>query len=163
MGKNRKLDIDYESFCNLIAQNVSGTTATASSVDKYLRGIYKTILRQLELNQKINFRNFGCFEVKEQKGGYRKINNPMNNTQYIANVKSRYMITFNPSTVFKFCVNENNFKYNVRCEQKMKIQKYKKRKRERSRKRYNVTHIADLLNVANKRKEWIERNTDNNG
>lgn len=158
---SKSVDIDYESFCNLIASNVQGTSATAKSVDKYLKGIYKTILRQLEINKKINFKNFGCFEIKERKEDYRLINNPSNNTKYVAHIKPKFVISFNPSEVFNFCVNENNFKYHVRCEHKLKIHKYKKRRKERTRKRYNVTHIADLLNVANQRKEWIERNDDN--
>lgn len=153
--------LNYQQLCELIATNVSG--ATAKSVDGYLRGIYKTILRQLELNQKIVFQNFGRFELKERKGGEREINIPSRQSKYITYVEPKFIVTFKPSSVLDFCINDNNFIYNKRCETRTKIKKYRERRKERMRKRYNATSIYDLLNIANDRKEWIERNIEEDG
>ena len=160
---SKDVGLSYQDLCELIAKNVRGTSASATSVDKYLKGIYKTILRQLELNKKVNFKNFGHFEIKERKGGEREIKIPSKRHKHITYVEPKFVITFKPSNVFDFCVNENDFKYDSRCETKTKKKKYKKRKQERTRKSHQVRSIYDLLNIANERKEWIERNDDNNG
>ena len=160
---SKEVNLNYQELCELIAINVGGSRASAKSVDKYLKGIYKTILRQLELNKKINFKNFGHFEIKERKGGEREITIPSKRQKHITYVEPRFIITFKPSNVFDFCVNENNFKYDSRCETRTKIKKYKKRKKERTQKKYNARSIYDLLNIANERKDWIERNENKDG
>ena len=47
-------DISYDDLCNLIANEISHRSASPNSVNVYLRALYKVILRQLELNQRIN-------------------------------------------------------------------------------------------------------------
>lgn len=142
-----KNKISHEDLCNMIANNYNGQTSP-QVVDKYLRAIYKTILRQLELNQKIYFKNFGTFEVKERKSGERLINNPKKNKMEIFYVKPRLSISFKASSKFDYCVNENNFTL-IRGDttkqydrQKNKRYKYKK-----------YGDIADLLNRANSRRK----------
>ena len=104
----KKNDISYDDLCNLIANEV--IMASPNSVDRYLHGLYKVILRQLELNQRINIKGFGTFEIKERKSGERLINNPKNNKKQIYYVEPKYSITFKAASKFDYSVNENNFK-----------------------------------------------------
>ena len=134
-------NITYEDLCNMIANNYSGTT-TPTTVDKYLKAIYKTILRQLELNQKVHFKGFGVFRVRERKSGERIINNPKNNTKEIVYVKPKLSISFKASSNFDYSVNENNFKLFMGNEKPKKRYKNKK-----------YGEISDLLNRANRRKK----------
>ena len=47
-----KNNLNYDDLCNLIANEVQHK-ASVDSVKRYLHGLYKVILRQLELNQRI--------------------------------------------------------------------------------------------------------------
>ena len=142
----KKNDIDYDDLCNLIANEVSGASPT--SVDRYLYGLYKVILRQLELNQRINIKGFGTFEIKERKSGERLINNPKNNKKQIYYVKPRYSISFKAASKFDYSVNENNFKI-------VSDKKNARLNRESRKVLINAKNktIIDLLNIANRRKE----------
>ena len=80
-------DISYDDLCNLIANEIPYQTSQ-ERVNNYLHALYKVILRQLELNQRINIKNFGTFEIKERKSGERLINNPRNNTEAVDKVAS---------------------------------------------------------------------------
>lgn len=140
-------NISYEDLCNMIANNYQGAT-TPFIVDKYLKAIYKTILRQLELNQKIHFKGFGTFQIKERKSGERLINNPKNNKKELVYVKPRLSISFKAASKFDYSVNENNFKFiksdTTKTYDRQKNKRYKYNK---------YGEIADLLNRANRRKK----------
>jgi nucleoid DNA-binding protein len=105
--KNNK-NIDFDDLCNLIANDVQHK-ATIESVKRYLRGLYKVILRQLELNQRIYIKGFGTFEIKERKSGERLINNPKNNKKQIYYVEPRYFVSFKASSRLDHSINEGNF------------------------------------------------------
>lgn len=143
---SKKTGLGYTELCELISAEVVGSTP--QSVNRYLRAIYKTILRQLDLNNKVEFRNFGIFEIKERKSGERIINNPSNGTSYLTYVEPRNVIAFRPSEIFDFAVNENNFKYSKSCENKVK----RKNKRKRNGKTKGLNNTADLINLINQRK-----------
>ena len=141
-----KNNIDYDDLCNLIANEVPRSTSL-DSVNLYLRALYKVILRQLELNHRVNIKGFGTFEIKERKSGERLINNPKNNQKQIYYVEPRYSISFKADSTFDYSVNENNFKLisdkktNTLNRKNRKPAIYSKTKR-----------ISDLINKANKRK-----------
>lgn len=145
---SKKINLSYDNLCNLIANNIH--KATPSSVDRHLKGLYKTILRQLELNKKIYLKNFGSFEIKMRKEETRLINNPADNTKQIVHIEPKYIITFTPSSILDYCINENNFK----MPNSNKIENIRKdiKKQKRGRKKKNVS-IATLLNKANMKQE----------
>ena len=146
---SKKIDLPYDELCNLISNNVR--RSTIKSVDLYLKGIYKTILRQLELNQKIYFKDFGTFEIKMRKGMQKMINNPKDNTKQIYNIEPKYVITFTPSKIFDYSVNENDFKRVNRLKTAEKVEKNKPPKKKK--KKYYKRNIAGLLNKANAMQE----------
>lgn len=132
-------ELKYEDLCNLIALQV-GRGASPSSVDRYLRAIYKVILQQLKLNKKIRFKNFGHFEIKKRKSGERLINDPNTNTKTLRYVKDKYLISFKSSEIFDRSVNDNDFKIITN----KGINRLPKREK---------MNTADLLNLAFSRKE----------
>ena len=143
--KNSK-DLTHEDLCNLIANEVKNG-ATIKSADKYLQAIYKVILRQLELNQRINIKGFGTFEIKERKSGERLINNPKNNQKQVYYVEPRYSISFKAASNFDYSVNENNFKI-VSDKRNATLNRENRKPPVRTR----TKRITDLINKANKRK-----------
>ena len=145
---SKRINLPHDELCNLISNNVQGSTI--NSVDLYLKGIYKTILRQLELNQKIYFKDFGSFEIKMRKGTHKMINNPKDNTKQIYEIKPKYVISFTPSKVLDYSINENDFKKAGRIAAE-KINKNKPPKRRKKRK-FNKD-IVGLLNKANAKQE----------
>ena len=144
---NNNNDLPYEDLCNLIAIQIPH--ATINSADNYLRALYKVILRQLELHNRICIKGFGVFEIKERKSGERIINNPIINEKQIVYVKPKYSISFRASSKFDFSVNENDFKIAT----DKKIKKYNSEKNKSYKKRKKTKNIADLLNRAEKRKK----------
>lgn len=153
-----KNDISYDDLCNLIANEVPTHKASPHSAHTYLRAIYKVILRQLELNQRINIKNFGTFEIKERKSGERLINNPRNNKKQIYYVKPRYLINFKAASNFDFSVNENNFKI-VSDERNATLTRESRKVFQRRKK---IERALDLLNIANERLEK-EKGAEENG
>ena len=141
-----KNNLSYDDLCNLIVNEVGHKGATIKSADNYLCALYKVILRQLELNHRINIKGFGTFEIKERKSGERLINNPKNNQKQIYYVEPRYSISFKAASNFDYSVNENNFK--MVSESKRKTLERKDRKPAIYQK--NKT-VVDLLNIAIKR------------
>lgn len=137
----KKNDISYDDFCNLVANKVP--RSTLRSTKRYLKEIYNVILEQLELNQRINIKGFGCFEIKERKSGERVINNPKNNEKQLVYVKPKYSIFFKASSNFDFSVNENDFKITSDKKLKRKIKRLKRK---------SMENIVDVINKANKRK-----------
>ena len=58
MGKKTR----YDELCRLLTFKVKG--ATINSADKYLQGLYKIILEQLELNGEFVLPKFGKFYIE---------------------------------------------------------------------------------------------------
>ena len=140
-------DISYDDLCNLIANEVAHGSASPNSVNLYLSALYKVILRQLELNQRINIKGFGTFEIKERKSGERLINNPKNNQKQVYYVEPRYSISFKAASNFDYSVNENNFKI-VSDKRNATLNRESRKPPVRTR----TKRITDLINKANKRK-----------
>lgn len=135
-------DLNFDDLCNLIANNVSG--GSPKMAEKYLKGIYMTILRQLELNQRIYFKDFGYFEIKPRKSGERLINDPKTGEKRLVYVEPKFSIFFKESENFDYAVNGNGFKM---------VTTKTERQKKRNKRKANCGNIADLLNKANKRKE----------
>ena len=142
-----KNDISYDDLCNLIANEVPRKSASPTSVSAYLRALYKVILRQLELNQRINIQGFGTFEIKERKSGERLINNPQTNEKQIYYVEPRYSISFKAASNFDYSVNENDFKI-VSDKRNNTLNRENRKSVIRSK----TKRVTDLINKANKRK-----------
>lgn len=149
-------DISYEDLCNLIALKINrlySAKASPHSVDYYLQSIYKVILDQLKLNNRINIKDFGIFEIKDRKSGERIINNPnKNNEKQLVYVKPKKAITFRAAKKFDVSVNENNFILASDSKIKNLGRKYRK-KLAVSKNSKRIRNIADLLIIANSRKE----------
>ena len=62
--KRREIGIDQ--ICNLISLETKNNPKT---IRKILEATYSVILKQLELNDRIYFYNFGAFEISERPGG----------------------------------------------------------------------------------------------
>ena len=142
-----KNDISYDDLCNLIANEIHHGSASPNSVNTYLRALYKVILRQLELNQRINIKGFGTFEIKERKSGERLINNPKNNQKQVYYVEPRYSISFKAASNFDYSVNENDFKI-VYDGKNNTLNRENRKPVIRSK----TKRVTDLINKANKRK-----------
>ena len=142
-----KNDISYDDLCNLIANEVTRKSASPTSVSAYLRALYKVILRQLELNQRINIQGFGTFEIKERKSGERLINNPQTNEKQVYYVEPRYSISFKAASNFDYSVNENDFKI-VSDKRNNTLNRENRKPVIRSK----TKRVTDLINRANKRK-----------
>ena len=142
-----KNDISYDDLCNLIANEVPRKSASPTSVSAYLRALYKVILRQLELNQRINIQGFGTFEIKERKSGERLINNPQTNEKQVYYVEPRYSISFKAASNFDYSVNENDFKI-VSDKRNNTLNRENRKPVIRSK----TKGVTDLINKANKRK-----------
>ena len=140
-------DISYDDLCNLIANEVPRKSASPTSVSAYLRALYKVILRQLELNQRINIQGFGTFEIKERKSGERLINNPQTNEKQVYYVEPRYSISFKAASNFDYSVNENDFKI-VSDKRNHTLNRENRKPIIRSK----TKRVTDLINKANKRK-----------
>lgn len=136
-------DINYDVLCEMIAQELP-ENASVKSVKRYLKATYKVILKQLKLKNRIYFKGFGYWEIKERKSGEREINDPNNGGSRLVYVKPRYSIFFKASKNFDIAVNENNF--NITTDKFVK---------KIENKRDNVTYI-DLINRSNKRKKERE-------
>lgn len=149
-------DISYDDLCNLIAlkiNNLYNAKASPHSVDYYLQSIYKVILDQLKLNNRINIKDFGIFEIKDRKSGERIINNPnKDNEKQLVYVKPKKAITFRAAKKFDVSVNENDFKLVSDAKIKKLSRDYRK-KLATSKNGNRFKNVVDLLKIANKRKE----------
>lgn len=132
-------DIKFDNLCNLIAMEVNGSTP--NSVKKYLKGIYKVILQQLKLRNRIYFKGFGAWEIYERKSGERKLYNPNLGEIELHYVKPRTSISFKPSENFEASVNEGNFQILSDCKTKNFVKK----------KQRGDTNSSDIINKANRR------------
>ncbi len=102
--KRREIGIDQ--ICNLISLETKNNPKT---IRKILEATYSVILKQLELNDRIYFYNFGAFEISERPGGDKRMGDPVNGGTIVRYIKPKNMITFLPSSVFDKAVNEGNF------------------------------------------------------
>lgn len=139
MKKSKTKNINYNDLCNLIAQEVGYTSA--SSVNRYLKAIYKVILRQLQLNKRISFKDFGYFEIKERKNGERLIYDPTVNKKKIVYVKPKFSIFFKAYDKFDCSVNND---FTIVTNKELKAMK---------KKDSPMSSVADLLNKANERRK----------
>ena len=139
------ININYDDLCYLIASEVQ-CRASVGSVKRYLRGLYKVILRQLELNQRIYIKGFGTFEIKERKSGERLINNPNNNIKQIYYVKPRKFISFKAASKFNHSINEGDFR--LISDSSDAVLRRKDRKVPI---RIRNKTVVDLINIAEKR------------
>lgn len=134
----KQKDINYNDLCKMIASEATGQT-TEAMVKRVLKATYKVILNQLKLKNRIYFKGFGYWEIKQRKSGEREINDPKGGGKRIVYVEPRYSIFFKPSVNFDTSVNEGEFSLLTD-----KITKNLKNKKK-------SLNSADLVNRANKR------------
>lgn len=139
-------DIKLDDLLNLIANEV-GKGATPASVRKYLAAIQKVILKELKLNDRIHFKNFGTFEIFKS-GGYDRRMGDFEGGTKISYVKPKLRLGFSPSATMHRIINENDF------------EPEKKVRRSKSRTKTNVAYnerrrkpkptmeelVADMIN-----------------
>ena len=142
MAKN-KPDLNFDDLCNLVALEVSDKRASKESAKKYLIALYKVILNQLKINQRIYIYGFGFFELFERRSGERLIPDFTSETleKKLVYVKPRNVVKFRPSQILDTNVNENNFKLRYSMKGKRKSQKEKE----------FGNNVADLINRAERR------------
>ena len=143
--KNEQIasDINYDDLCNLIALEMGGKTSP-QNIKKFLRVTYVIILRQLQLNNRIFFKNFGAFEIRQRQGGERVVGDFEGGSKLVY-VKPKNSISFKPSEIFDISFNENNFKIARNTNQRRK----KKREKDND---INKT-VVDIINKAEERKK----------
>lgn len=108
MKLKNNIYVSFDDICNLISNEVD--MSTPFSVQRYLKGTLKVILRQLELHKQIYLKDFGTFEIRERKSGERLVYNPNTQRSEVVYVKPKYVVTFRPSSKLDYMINENNFK-----------------------------------------------------
>lgn len=152
MSNLHEKEIRYNDLCNLIANNIKNEDVTVNEVDDVLIGIYKTILEQLQLNQKIMIEKFGTFELKERKAGNREIYDINTKQKKMVYIESKNNIKFTPSDVFETLVNEYDFNFKLvnklgDVERIRKIKRKKQNKRKIKLKKSRKLYIdADVFN-----------------
>ena len=134
--------VSFDDICNLISNEIYHSSPR--SVKKYLKALFKVILRQLELHKKIYLKDFGTFEIRERKSGERMMYNPNKQRSEVVYVKPRYVVTFRPSSKFDYMINENDFKM---LHGNSKIEHNKTDKK--------LNNTSKLINRANMRKEKL--------
>lgn len=156
--------IKYNDLLEAIALKVSVTGgASANSVNKYLEALYDVILEQLELNGSIYIENFGTFTLKERKGGSRIINNLNDDGTHLVYVEPKNFVSFKPSSVLDYCINEGNFVFNKRNVKSSKKKVSKKRSDYYYGKKDNkIKKHTDLMNLMNERSKQAKE-INNNG
>lgn len=134
-------DINYDDLCNLIALEID-ENISPQRVKKFLRATYRVILRQLQLNNRIFFKNFGAFEIKQRQSGERIVGDFEGGSKLVY-VKPKNSISFKPSEIFDISVNETNFK----------IARSTNIRRKKRKKDYDVSKtVVDMINRAETRK-----------
>lgn len=100
-------DIKYNDLLNLIANEVGGNS-TPKMAKVYLNAIINVILKELELNSRINIMNFGIFETVKS-GGYDTKMGKFDGGSSIRYVKPKLKLRFSPSKTLDRAINENGF------------------------------------------------------
>lgn len=149
----RKADLKTEQLCNLVALECKLSPNTVRNV---LDALYKVILKQLELNQRIYFNNFGAFELKERPSGDKAMGTFTAGETIIRYVEAKNKIMFKPSEALNRAINEGDFVMPTR-------RKDKRKSRAQIVREYNERHKAEkptteellvkALNVSQARKE----------
>ncbi len=103
MGKKTR----YDELCRLLTFKVKG--ATINSADKYLQGLYKIILEQLELNGEFVLPKFGKFYIEHVEDREMIATGKNREKKYIY-VPQMDKIKFTPYKEFKDDINK---KYGV--------------------------------------------------
>ena len=146
-------DLKIEQLCNLVALECKLSPKTVRNV---LDALYKVILKQLELNKRIYFNDFGAFELKERPSGDKAMGNFNVGETVVRYVEARNKIVFKTSDALDRAINEGEF-----------VMPTRKKKNRKSRaqivREYNDRHKADkptteellvkALNVSQARKE----------
>lgn len=112
---SNKTDLKIDQLCNLIGLE---SNFQPSTVRRVLDATYKVILKQLELNQRIYFLDFGAFELYERAGGDKIMGDLVNGGAIIRYVEPRNKILFKPSDPLDKAINEGNFEAPTRKKKK---------------------------------------------
>lgn len=141
MKKDRKtasrVDISLEDFCFLVAKEAQYKSSSVASVKRYMRAIYKVILKQLQLNGRVNIKGFGIFEVRDRKSGERFIKDPVTGEERLVYVAPRKAVTFRASDCFDTSINEGDYRIVENAT------RYKKNKKQE---KYLNDSMIELLN-----------------
>ena len=151
MGNKKDLTIDQ--LCNLVALESKFTPRTIRTI---LDSLYKVILKQLELNKRIYFMDFGAFELYERPSGDKKMGDFENGGTVIRYIAPRNRVWFKSSDALDRAINEGEFKPPNR-------KKKNKKTRAQIVKEYNARHkkekptteelLVKALNVSQARQE----------
>lgn len=146
-------DLKIEQLCNLVALECKLSPKTVRTV---LDALYKVILKQLELNKRIYFNNFGAFELKERPSGDKTMGTFIQGETVVRYIEARNKILFKPSDALDRAINEGGFVMPTR-------RKDKRKSRAQIVREYNERHKAEkptteellvkALNVSQARKE----------
>ena len=146
-------DLKIEQLCNLVALECKLSPKTVRTV---LDALYKVILKQLELNKRIYFNNFGAFELKERPSGDKAMGTFIQGETVVRYIEARNKILFKPSDALDRAINEGEFVMPTR-------KKDRRKSRAQIVREYNERHKAEkptteellvkALNVSQARKE----------
>lgn len=135
-------------LCNLIALECD---LSPNTIKKVLEAIYKVILQQLKINNRISFYKFGCFETYERPSGDRKMGDLENGGVKICYIPPKTKISFTPYEAFEKTVNED-FEIPVQIYRSKK----KKPKEKEDSKISQIEALTKALNISNDRKNNSE-------
>ena len=110
-------DLKIDQLCNLIGLECKYSPST---VRKVLDATYSVILKQLELNKRIYFLDFGAFEIYERPSGDRVIGDFVNGGTKIQYVPERNRVIFKMADPLDRAVNEGGY---IRPSRKKKYKK----------------------------------------
>ena len=102
-----------EILCELIAIEVGGG-ATVKSVKKYLSALYRVILKQFKINQKVQIPKFGTFKLEKREERDMVVGDPVNGGTKTIHVKPKYKVEFIASGFLDDSINKNRFKLKPR-------------------------------------------------
>ncbi len=148
-----KKDLTIDQLCNLVALESKLTPRTIRTV---LDSLYKVILKQLQLNNRIYFMDFGAFEMYERPSGDKVMGDFDNGGTIVRYVPPRNKIQFKVSDPLDRAINEGEFKPPNR-------RKLNKKTRAQIVREYNERHknekptseelLVKALNVSQARQE----------
>lgn len=146
-------DIKLNELCNLLANEVGGSASIASA-RKYLSALQRVILKELKLNQRIYFFNFGAFEIYESGGYDTKMGDIVKQEGTIYRyIPVKTKILFKPSKVLLNSINKNDFEPIKRKYNKKKIKKQDIEERKAKRRKEKISMEEAFTNMLNNKKE----------
>lgn len=101
-----KKDLTIDQLCNLIALESKLSPRTTRTV---LDSLYKVVLKQLKLNERIYFMDFGAFEIYERPSGDKKMGNFEEGGSIIRYIAPKIKVLFKPSEALERAINEDDF------------------------------------------------------